>query len=308
MSEGENDAACLTVLRAGVYTTIQDLGRFGYAHYGLSQGGAMDIHAHCWANKLVDNPVIKPTVEVTIGLASFRAESDIMLAITGADMQAELDGERLGNWRSFPMSRGQILKLNPARQGMRAYLGIKEGIQSPPVLGSGSTVIRNGIGSVISDGERLPVRGAKSVKIAHVPPRYLAQYPDTILLRVIESYQAADFSSGAMKDFYGSEYRLSQDCDRMGARLEGEPVVGPSKELISEGIALGAIQIPPDGQPIILLNDRQTLGGYPKLGCIARVDLPKLAQARPGTRIRFAPVLLDQAQQEWGEFCDYFSL
>ena len=308
MSEGENDAACLTVLRSGVCCTVQDLGRFGYAQYGLSQGGAMDVHAHCWANKLLDNPVMTPTIEVTIGMASFRAEVDLELAITGADMQAELDGEPLRNWRNFPMRQGQILKLNPARQGMRAYLGMKGGIELPSVLGSSSTVVRNGIGSVIGDGDRLPVFGAKGVKIAHVPPRYVANYPDTIELRVIESYQVADFSEDAMEHFYGSEYRLTRDSDRMGARLEGEPVIAPPGELISEGIALGAIQIPPDGQPIILLNDRQTLGGYPKLGCVARVDLPKLAQARPETCIRFAPVLLNQAQQEWREFCDYFSL
>ncbi|MGB2265516.1 MAG: allophanate hydrolase, partial [Akkermansiaceae bacterium] len=124
----------------------------------------------------------------------------------------------------------------------------------------------------------------------------------------MESCQAGDFSSDAMQEFYRSDFTVTPDSDRMGMRLEGNAAVPGPKGIVSEGIALGAIQVPADGHPIVLLNDRQTLGGYPKLGVIARVDLPRLCQARPGTRIRFSPVSIELARQEWQDFCGYFGL
>jgi biotin-dependent carboxylase-like uncharacterized protein len=308
MSEGDHNVKGLKVLRPGVRTTIQDLGRFGYAGHGLSQGGSMDLQAHCWANRLLDNSVNQPTLEVAIGMASFRAECDLMLAIAGADMQAELDGEPIGNWRSFAMRCGQILRFKPAQKGMRAYLATKSGFQAAPVLGSCSTVERNRLGFILREGDVLPAQACHHVAVAYVPPRYVPDYPEAIELRVIESYQASQFCSDALVKFYQEDYRVTPDSDRMGVRLEGGPITPPSGGVISEGIALGAIQIPPDGQPIVLLNDRQTLGGYPKLGVVARVDLPQLCQARPATRIRFAPVSIEQARVEWLEFCDYFSV
>ena len=308
MSEADDNTKGLKVLRPGVRTTVQDLGRYGYAGHGLSQGGAMDLQAHCWANRLLDNPVNEPTLEVAIGMASFRAECDLMLAITGADMQAELDGEPIGNWRSFSMRRGQTLKLKAAQKGLRAYLAVKSGFQVVPILGSCSTVERNRLGSIVQEGDVLTAKACHHEAAACVPPRYVSDYPDAIELRVMESYQAGQFSADAMAKFYQEDYRVSSDSDRMGVRLEGGAVIPPSGGVISEGIALGAIQIPLDGQPIVLLNDRQTLGGYPKLGVIARVDLPRLCQARPATRIRFTAVSIEQARLEWSEFCDYFSL
>ena len=308
MSEGDHNVKGLKVLRPGVRTTIQDLGRFGYAGHGLSQGGAMDLQAHCWANRLLDNPVNQPTLEVAIGMASFRAECDMMLAITGADMQAELDGAPIANWRSFVVRCGQILRLKPAQKGMRVYLAAKSGFQVAPVLGSCSTVERNRLGLVVQEGDILSAQACDHVATAYVPARYVPDYPDAIELRVIESYQVSQFSVHELAKFYQEDYRVAPDSDRMGVRLEGGAITPPSGGVISEGIALGAIQIPPDGQPIVLLNDRQTLGGYPKLGVIARVDVPQLCQARPATRIRFAPISIEQARLEWIEFCDYFSV
>ena len=266
----------------------------------------MDLQAHCWVNRLLDNASGEATIEIAIGMASFRAECDLMLAIGGADMQAELDGDLLGNWRSFVVKRGQTLKFHPARKGLRAYLGMKGGVQTAPIMGSCSTVVRNGLGSVITDGELLPTNKQSAGATAHMPVRYVPDYLDAINVRVIESYQASEFSREALRVFYQTDYKVALDSDRMGVRLEGESVDAPSDGIISEGIALGAIQVPNDGQPIVLLNDRQTLGGYPKLGVVARVDLPKLAQARPGTCVRFSPITLGQAQDEWRQFSDYF--
>lgn len=298
----------LVVLQAGVQSSLQDLGRYGQAGQGISQGGVIDLHAHCWANQLLDNDANEATVEMTVGMAKFRAESDLQLAISGADMSAELDGEAVGNWRSFPVKRGQILSMKAASTGMRAYLAVAGGFSAKNHFGSVSTVLRNQLGDLLKDGDVLAVRNVVSCRSRQVPDRYIPHYGDAIQLRVIESYQADRFLPEQLEMFYASEFSLTPEMDRMGARLDGGVVTPPEGGIVSEGIALGSIQIPPDGQPIILLNDRQTLGGYPKLGCLARVDLAKLAQARPGTKVQFAPVSIARATDEWREFCDYFRI
>jgi len=301
----------LIVVRPGVQSSLQDLGRFGCAQQGISQGGAMDLHAYCWVNKLLGNAMSSPTLEIVIGMAEFRAEGDLWLALAGAEMQASIDGRVIENWNSFLLKQGQTLNLKPANDGMRSYLAVAGGgFQIPLTHRSVSTVVRNGMGglngSLLEEGDFLSAMADASGTNRRVPLRYRSSYDGVIQLRVIECYQATQFSADEMKKFYSSEYKLTLECDRMGARLEGETITGPQGNLISEGIALGSIQIPEDGQPIILMNDRQTLGGYPKLGCVARVDLPLLAQARPGTKIRFAPVGLDEARVVWGEFCKFF--
>lgn len=303
----------LMVVRPGVQSSLQDLGRFGCAQQGISQGGAMDMHGHCWVNKLLGNTMSCPTLEIVIGMAEFRAESDLWLALAGADMQATIDEQVVENWSSFPIRHGQTLQLKPAHDGMRSYLAVAGGgFQVPLTHGSVSTVVRNGMGglngALLKEGDFLPADSGKVEKSRRVPDRYRPTYESSIKLRVIESYQAKQFHPEQMEKFYRSEYTLTTDCDRMGARLEGKSIAGPKENLISEGIALGSIQIPEDGQPIILLNDRQTLGGYPKLGTVARVDLPQLAQARPGTKIRFVPIELDEARSAWQEFCEFFGV
>ncbi len=220
------------------------------------------------------------------------------------------------------MKQGQTLNLKPARDGMRSYLatavgtgGAGGGFQVPLTHGSVSTVVRNGMGglgdsngALLKEGDFLPANSCEVGASRRVPTRYLPTYGGSIELRVIESYQVNQFQADQKEKFYGSEYTLTADCDRMGARLEGESITGPQGDLISEGIALGSIQIPEDGQPIILLNDRQTLGGYPKLGSVAWVDLFQLAQARPGTKIRFVPIKLEEARSAWQEFCRFFDM
>jgi len=210
------------------------------------------------------------------------------------------------------MKQGQTLNLKSARDGMRSYLAVSAGFQVSPAHGSVSTVVRNSLGgldgALLKEGVFLPANSSDVGAVRHMPIRYLPSYTDSIELRVIESYQANQFNADQIDKFYRSEYTLTPDCDRMGARLEGESTSAPKGDLISEGIALGSIQIPEDGQPIILLNDRQTLGGYPKLGTVARVDLFQLAQARPGTKIQFVSIKLDEARSSWQEFGQFFGM
>ncbi|GAB6260207.1 5-oxoprolinase subunit C family protein [Photobacterium sp. R1] len=305
--------ATLEVMRPGAHTLVQDTGRLGVARQGLSQGGAADLHAYCWANYLLGNPMDCAQLEITVGQASFKAHADIECALTGAEMQASLDGESVGTWATFVMRKGQTLQLGYARSGLRAYLAIQGGIDVPRVLGSRATVVRNEIGGVegraLRQGDHLPIRPSQ---IRHhpryVPPRFIPDYDSPAELHLMVSSQWDLFPPDARNQFFDNHYHVLPESDRMGCRLEGNAILGGPAGIVSEGIALGAVQIPPNGQPIVLLNDRQTLGGYPKLGCVARIDLPRLAQARPGKDIRFIRGDLVSLRKAWQRFSHFFGL
>lgn len=316
--------ATLEVVRAGMLTLLQDIGRLGVAQQGLSQGGAVDLHAYCWANYLLGNEMACSQLEITLGQASFRADSDLFCAITGADLGATLDDQPVAPWQSFHVQKGQILAFGYPKAGLRAYLAVSGGFQIPPVLGSVSAVVRNKMGGLQSGrplevGDELSVASMETLQQAQqqggarqsgqsIPPRFIPDYNASLQLRVIESYQHALFSPQEKVRFYQSSYKLTQYSDRMGCRLEGPAVATQLDGIVSEGIAYGAIQIPINGQPIILLNDRQTLGGYPKLGCVARVDMPKLAQAMPGKEVQFLKGDLGLLVEEWQQFSRFFGL
>ncbi|GHA52181.1 biotin-dependent carboxyltransferase family protein [Photobacterium aphoticum] len=310
--------AALVVQHPGMLSLLQDLGRLGVAEQGLSQGGAVDLHAACWANYLVGNIASAAVIEITLGMAQFIAVEDCTLALTGAPMQPLLDDIPMESWQCVFMRAGQTLKLGGARHGLRAYLAVQGGFLAPDVLGSCATVVRNQLGGLshgqpLITGDRVPFAYAcpdPTMLSRHrqTPSRFIPDYSQPITLRVIESYQAAAFQAAEKARFYASRYTVSQETDRMGCRLSGPAIQAEIDGIISEGIALGAIQIPPDGQPIVLLNDRQTLGGYPKLGCVARVDIARLAQAAPGTSVQFIQGDLAVLSEEWRQFSRFFGL
>ncbi len=311
----------LRVVSSGMLSLIQDLGRFGVAHHGLSSGGPADLHAHCWANKLLGNNSYVPVLEMTMGNASFIAEQDMRLSLTGADTAATIDGESLLPWRSFVLRKGQTLKLGYAKSGFRAYLAVAGGFATPKVFGSSATVMRNKLGglneyqgSPVQKGDLLPaskhlaLSSQADLKCQWVPRAFVPKYSNEISLSVIESYQAQEFGNEAKRAFYSKAYQISDKSDRMGIRLQGNAVRSGMSGVISEGITYGAIQFPSNGQPIILLNDRQTLGGYPKIGCISKMSLMKLAQARPGSLIHFYRGDIGLETQAYRRFMQYFSL
>ncbi|WP_108650264.1 5-oxoprolinase subunit C family protein [Dongshaea marina] len=304
----------LEVVHPGVLSQVQDLGRFGVARAGLSQGGAMDLNAFCWGNHLLGNPIGAPQVELTLGRSVFMAHRDMLCVLTGADMHGRIGDRAIEPWQTFILRAGQQLSLGYARHGLRAYLAVEGGFEIEPVLGSCATVTRNQLGG-LADGEPLQAGDRLAVGDGHgqkagrsVPWRYIPDYSQPLKLRVIESYQQTLFTDEEKQSFYGGEYRVSQASDRMGCRLQGPEVSAEVGGIISEAIELGAIQFPANGQPIILLSDRQTLGGYPKLGCVARVDLPALAQAKPGDSIRFVKGDLTELRRQWCEFSRFFGL
>jgi biotin-dependent carboxylase-like uncharacterized protein len=316
----------LEVTQAGILSQFQDLGRFGAAQLGLSQGGASDLHAHCWANRLLGNSVDACVLEILMGTTSFIAHSDTLAALTGASMNTTLDGLPVRNWSCFIIKKGQTLKMGYAETGLRAYFAIKGGFLSPIFLNSSATVIRNKIGGLAKHGE-LFGRGYKlkcgdileasmhnnehsnnNRHLFSVPKDYIPDYADQIQISVLPSYQFSNFPTIAIETFFSRPFIVSQQTDRMGMRLTGEKINSQSTGIISEGIALGAIQVPPDGQPIILLNDRQTLGGYPKLGCVSKIDLSRLAQAKPGTVIHFTKSNFTESTKKWLNFVNFFDI
>ncbi|MEI6897150.1 MAG: biotin-dependent carboxyltransferase family protein [Psychromonas sp.] len=294
-----NRKSGLLVEKAGLFTQIQDTGRFNQALQGLSQGGLCDELAAGWANYLLGNGSNAPLLEISFGQAKFEALSDINLALTGAPMEAQIEhlsGIKVAqsNNRTFLLKSGQKLLLSYASSGVRAYLAVQGGFVITPILGSVSSVKRNALGGLkgdasgLKEGDILPVAKQERHLITHrIPEKFIPDYHQSVTLGIIESYQCASFLAGEKNKFYHAQYQIDKNSDRMGMRLQGEPISGQLSGIISEGIALGSVQIPADGQPIILLQDRQTLGGYPKLGCIARCDLSLLAQQSVGKKITF---------------------
>lgn len=300
------------VIKPGQQTLIQDFGRFGLAHYGITQGGPVDDYAYSWANHLLGNTVNMPTLEITLGQAEFLIHANCEMAIAGGDLSARLDGIPLENWSTFKASSGQRLTFGLPKNGLRSYLAIKGGFVVSPQLGSSATVTRDQLGGLANG---YPLSLGDVLKFTpHVPRqravqmtfRYKPDYNLPIELRLIEGYQVADFSRDAINALYDLEFDVSQLISRMGYRLSGNKISVPNKEYLSEGIALGSVQIPPNGEPIVLLNDRQTIGGYPKIGCVARIDLPRLAQAKPGQKVRFVRGDLLGLQDVWCQWARFF--
>ena len=294
-----NTKSGLRIIKAGIFTQLQDLGRYGQAQQGLSQGGVCDELAASWANYLLDNPTSAPLLEISFGQAEFEATTELQLALTGAPMDAQIvhcsgQLQTQKNNHSFILKKGQRLRLSFASSGVRAYLAVKNGFSVEPILGSVSSVKRNLIGGLNGYGQALRDNDFLATSTAgrgfverKMPVQFIPDYNQAVRLSVIESYQCNTFSVSEKNKFYNSEYQIDKQSDRMGLRLQGKAITGQLTGIVSEGIALGSIQIPSDGQPIILLQDRQTLGGYPKVGCVSRCDLSRLAQQSVGKKITF---------------------
>ncbi len=281
----------------------------------MTQGGPIDDDSYRWANHLFGNPVNQAALEITLGQCRLKVDSDCEMALCGGDLQAKLDDKPLDNWSTFQAFRGQVLSFGLPKNGLRAYLAIKGGFNVPVMLDSCSTVTREKIGELTQDGE--PCQPGQQIgftqhalshpfKALGVAYRFKPDFNLPLNLRVIEGYQNEQFSESAKQTLYSAQFSVSQHSNRMGYRLTGDAVASPNITLLSEGIALGAIQIPQDGQPIVLLNDRQTIGGYPKIGCVARIDLPRLAQAKPGHQISFSKGDRLGLQAVWCQWARFF--
>lgn len=292
---------------------IQDRGRFGIRHLGVSQGGAADWVSMAWANWLLGNALDAAVIEIGLGGFSVLIQQDVCLAIAGADLAATLDEQPLRPWQCFAARAGQRLRFSHPTRGIRAYLAAPGGFVCTPTLGSCSTVSRDGLGGLHGEGKGLaagdPLTWAGGVVAQrHMPSRLI---PDLSLkqpLDLVLGAQIGEFSGQSLYDLFNCPWTLDTRADRMGIRLLGPELHHQGAALISEGIPLGAVQVPPDGQPIVLLNDRQTIGGYPRVGALTPEAIARLAQAQPGDTLRFAPMLQATAEarylqllQQWRE-------
>ena len=296
----------ITFRKKGLLTTVQDLGRIGYQRYGMPVCGAMDHYAMELANILVNNPGDEAVIEATVmGPTIVFGEAEIF-AVTGGDFGPTLNGQPIENNRAYLAQAGDTLSLPMAKAGARAYIAFGGGLDLDKVMGSRSTFLKGGVGGfqgrAIKDGDEIGLRSPcdwlPDLEDRFVPAKLIPALSDSVQVRFTYGPQDDLFSAAGKKTFLSSEYALSDKSDRMGFRLDGpavERAAGSDGNIISDGICFGAIQIT-NGQPIVMMADRQTTGGYPKLGCVITADLPLLAQLKAGDRVRFRPVSAAAAQ------------
>ena len=344
----------LDIIRSGLLATVQDLGRPGYQYAGIPVGGALDAPALRLANLLIGNAPGEAGLEITLAGPTLRFARPHLLALTGADLSATLDGQLLPLGRPVAVRVGTTLAFGAARAGCRAYLALAGGLDLPPVLGSRATLVRANLGGLhgraLRAGDQLPAPGPAGrgqqlweKLLAALPASNWAAAPwqflngwvsppawdptpaptppgegghggatvssrqaplsrrggggGEVTLRAVRGPEYDEFTSASRRAFWQQPYTITPVADRMGYRLAGPALTRPDgTELLSSAVAPGTVQVPPGGQPIVLLADCQTTGGYPRLAHVITADLPGLAQARPGQALRFQEVSLTEAQ------------
>lgn len=310
------------VLRAGVLTTVQDLGRYGMQRFGVPVSGAMDAYSLQVANKLVGNDDDAAVLEITLAGPLLEFHTDNLVAVCGGDLSPTIGGKQVPMRRPIRISSGSRLAFGECVAGCRAYLAFVGGIDVPKVLGSRSTYVRAAIGGVngraLKSGDRLVTVTTNQQRFANleneptyardgfatphwsvqVNPERFAQQPQEI--RFVAGRHWETLTAAARSSFTGENFCVGPASDRMGYRLEGARLEGTGAERgssASEAVAFGTIQLPPDGSPIVLMADRQTIGGYPRVGEVASVDLSLLAQLKPGDSLSFRRITLSEAQE-----------
>jgi biotin-dependent carboxylase-like uncharacterized protein len=320
------------VHKAGLLITVQDRGRYGYQRYGMPVSGAMDVFSLELANLLVGNDPGDACLEATISGPELEFTGATWIAITGADMDPYLNGQDIPMNTAVDVRPGHRLGFRGLRSGCRAYIAFAGGIAVPPVMGSRSTYLRTGTGGfqgralmpgdelplgdepMIPAGDSLPL--GESDPLSHhgqtstgsairkpllkkLPEGLIPEYKHEQTIRILSGPEAHYFEIAGLRSFLSTEYTVTAQSDRMGYRLSGEPIRHKEgmSNIITAGISLGTIQVPGDGQPIILMADRQTSGGYARIASVITVDITLIAQLRPGDKINFTEITLDMAQQ-----------
>lgn len=295
------------VIIPGMLTTVQDLGRYGYQQSGMTGSGVMDQQAYRKANYLVGNPETAAVLELTVYGGSYRFTQDTTLALTGADMGAEIEEQPVEMNRAVAVKQGDVLNLGMAVKGCRTYLAVSGGFLVPLVMGSYATNIRCEMGGFhgrkLKRGDVLKI-GQSNVKFSEIKNRKVSipEYSDEVEVRVIPGPQEEMFTQKGLHTFYSGCYQVQEDSDRMGYRLDGSRIESKNgTDIVSDGITFGSIQVTASGKPIILMADHQTTGGYAKIGTVCRMDLSKVAQCKPGDRIHFKKIDVEKAQKLYKE-------
>lgn len=306
----------MEILQPGMLTSVQDLGRPGHRRLGISPGGALNSLALSTANLLVGNTIHAAGLEITMGACEIRFTADTRLALSGDDFDAHLDGKSILPYWSTPVRAGQVLKLAPtgpnAAQGIRTYLAVAGGVAVANILGSRSTDLKAGFGGhegrALRKGDRLPIGAPDKVMTGpafgvRLPPwGVTGDSSKPIHLRVLPGPEFEQFTVAGKNVLWQDKWRITPNSNRMGYRLAGPELKRRQhRDLLSHGVMPGVIQVPPSGQPIILMGDAQTTGGYPRIGVVIQADMWKLAQAPLNTRLQLQPCNLEQALHAWQE-------
>lgn len=328
MNKPKHQMSGIKIESPGLLSTIQDLGRYGYQRYGMPVSGAMDGFALGLANRLVGNKPDAAGIEATLMGPSIRFLAGGLIALCGSGMQGVVDGSAIASCQAFAVEEGDLLHFEPLPQGCRMYVAFAGGVDVPPVMGSRSTCLRAGIGGhkgralrkgdVLSLGRTTTrqerktelLRSGKTQAAARtekrIPPELIAAagYGDSVggygdPIRIIPGPEVGRLDSKGVISLLSTEYRVSGQSDRMGYRLEGDEVSlrTPTADIISAGIAMGTIQVTGSGQPIIMMADRQTTGGYARVAVVASVDLGRVAQLRPGDAVSFEEISAEEARR-----------
>ncbi|MFC2947285.1 5-oxoprolinase subunit C family protein [Virgibacillus sediminis] len=286
------------VVKPGMYTTFQDMGRKGYQRYGVPTAGAMDPFALQAANIIAGNSPDAAALEVTLLGPELIACTDVTIVITGAELGPEINGRPAAMWSTRIMREGDRLSFGKYQSGTRAYIAVSGGFDAPRYFGSSSADVKSGLGAMLKKKDKIigyprPVEQGIGLSRKHIPA-----YKNSIKAAVIEGPHTESFTDRGRETFFNTVHRLDANSNRMGYKLRSEGIqVKEDREIFSDAVPMGGIQVPGNGQPIILMADRQTTGGYPRIGTVASVDIPKLAQLAPGGEVSFYPISVEEAQR-----------
>jgi biotin-dependent carboxylase-like uncharacterized protein len=286
------------IINSGIFTTLQDQGRYGYTDEGRTPSGAIDEYAYFWSQKLL-NSRNNNALEIMVGL-KLQALSPITIAITGGDLTFKINGTAQPIWQTYTIKENDILSFEKRVLGQRAYLAVEGGFVAEKKYGSVSTTLKENIGKKLGRGDILKTllksNGGRAFRFRTIQD-FIPDYKRPLVLRLLLSYQEKYFSKEEKEKFFNSEYEVTLQSDRMGFKLKGQAITPTKGGIISEGIAFGSVQIPKDGQPIVLLKERQTIGGYPKIGTVLAVDCFNLSQINIGSKVRFEPINIEESER-----------
>ncbi|MBP7770128.1 MAG: biotin-dependent carboxyltransferase family protein [Aliarcobacter sp.] len=289
----------LELINNPILATIQDKGRYGYSHIGITNSGVMDEYAYLCANKMLRNHLDTNILEIAFSNVIFKVNANTQIVITGAFCEFFINDILKKCWQTHNVKVGDIIKIGKILEGNSVYLGVFGGFNIKKEFGSNSTSIKEKLGGIngnkLKKGDILAFKTYTASHNIRLKKEYVPSFDEELTLRVVLGYQEDKFPQEEKKKFFSNTFTLSNDFNKMGAKLKGEPIHCDTNGIISEGISFGAIQIPSDGQAIILLKDRQTIGGYPKIGTVLSIDCFKLAQAKTNTKIKFEEISYEKA-------------
>lgn len=293
----------IEIIKPGFYTLIQDIGRNEYQEYGMPVAGVMDRDSYRLANYLVENTFGEAVLEITMTGPEILFLEETEIGITGADMSPMINGAPIEMYTTILVSKGDVLSFGKLKNGFRSYLSINGGFEVDKKMNSRSTYAYAGVGGfygrALEIGDAIPVGVRGSVQLKKVPELLFIKPFSTTSIRVIQGPEFEVLKLGEDSCFFSTEYCIENNSNRMGFRLKGRSIAHDAKEMLSTGIVNGTIQLPPEGMPIVLLADAQTTGGYPRIANVIQSDLPLLAQLKPGDKLRFRKVTIEEGQSNY---------